>query len=237
MNSVRFEVISNGKRIIFSSEINGLKINDEIYTAGADGILIYDEVENLHTDEVQCQLSTNTSTLIPALKVLGIQYNSYFDNRDVIDSQNDITFYWRPSHLAAFYNRYATDGVEIERREPIIRSAVEFLTDSSKQNDTFLPEEKLNKLEEDCKFLGFYDGFPIFDASFGFPQLLSRIGIHIGEESILISTPMDKYQEDVYKVAEKIILSTGIEGFKKKNRVRFEKTQEILDLLGLENKI
>ena len=49
--------------------------------------------------EVELQMSTNTSSLIPAFRVLGLGYNSYFDERPVIESQNDITFYWKPSRL------------------------------------------------------------------------------------------------------------------------------------------
>ena len=54
-------------------------------------------------------MSTNTSTLIPALRILVVPYSPYFDGREVVDSQNDITFYWEPSKLAAFYNRFSTD--------------------------------------------------------------------------------------------------------------------------------
>lgn len=233
MDNFRFEIDIDSKKIIFDSKLNGLIVNDKTYTAGQDGILVYDEVDGISANEVTCQLSTNTSTLIPALRVLGIKYNSYFDSRDVVNSQNDITFYWKRSRLAAFYNLFSTDGINLEQREPILRSAVEFLTNSSNQNDLFLPEERLKKLDEDCKLLGFYEGFPIFDAGFGLPQLRSRLGIHIGNESIIISTPLDKYQDDVYELAGRIEKMLRLEGFKKKNRVRFEKNDKILDLLGL----
>lgn len=236
MNEYNFEIELQDKKLFFDSQVNGLRVNDVLYQAGKDGVLVYDKVSNLLATAVTCQFSTNTSTLIPALKVLGIKYNSYFDKRDVIESQNDITFYWQASRLAAFYNRYSTDGVELEKRESVIRSAVEFLTNSHNLGEDFLPEEKLHKLDEECKLLGFYEGFPIFDAGLGMPQLLSRIGIHIGNESITVSTFMDKYQSDVYEIAEKICNASGLEGFKKKNRVRFEKTSKITNLLGLKYK-
>ena len=70
-------------------------------------------------------MSTNTSTLIPALRILGIPYHSYFDERPVVESQNNITFYWSPSRLAAFYNQFSTDELEYQDREPVIRQAVE----------------------------------------------------------------------------------------------------------------
>lgn len=72
-------------------------------------------------------MSTNTSTLIPALRILGIAYHSYFDERPVVESQNNITFYWNPSKLAAFYNRFSTDELEHRDREPVVRRAVDFL--------------------------------------------------------------------------------------------------------------
>ncbi len=99
--------------------------------------------------------------------------------------------------------------------------------------EEFLPQERLERLSQECKLLGFYEGFPIFDAEFGMPQLLSRFGIHIGNESILVSTPIDNYQEDVFLLAEKIGEKIGMYGFRKKNRVRFEKTPKILKELGI----
>lgn len=232
-----FKIQYDSKKLTFDSNTRGLIVNGIEYRSGEDGILVYDKVLGLNSNEVTCQLSTNTSTLIPGLKIAGLKYNSYFDIRDVIESQNDITFYWKASRLAAFYNRYSTDGVVMDHRESIVRSAVSFLIDSSNLNENFLPEEKLKQLNEKCRLLGFYEGFPIFDASFGLPQLQSRIGIHIGIESISVSTPVDKYQDDVYKLAEKIESVTKVKGFKKKNRVRFENNPKILRLLSLENKI
>ncbi len=55
------------------------------YVSGRDGVLIYDKIRDLQrADEVELQMSTNTSTLIPALRVLGISYAAYFDERPVI---------------------------------------------------------------------------------------------------------------------------------------------------------
>jgi len=85
----------------------------------------------LKSDEVELQMSTNTSTLIPALRALGIAYSSYFDKGPIIGSQNNITFYWNPSKLAAFYNRFSTDGLEYSNREDVIRRAVDFLVENN----------------------------------------------------------------------------------------------------------
>ncbi len=42
------------------------------YLSGRDGVLVYDKIRDLRqTDEVELQMSTNTSTLIPALKCWG----------------------------------------------------------------------------------------------------------------------------------------------------------------------
>lgn len=233
MNVYRFEIGVQGKKIIFDSEVNGLIIDSVLYQSGEDGILVYDKISGSSSDEVICQFSTNTSTLIPALKVLGIQYNPYFNNREVIESQNDITFYWNPSRLAAFYNRFSTDGVEFEKREPIIRKAVEFLIETSTSGEEFLPIETLKEIEEDCILLGFYQGFPIFDAGKGLSKLKSRIGIHIGLESIMVSTPMDRYENDVFEVAQVLEEKSGIKGVKRKNRVRFEKDDKLLSELSI----
>jgi len=100
--------------------VNGIE-----YVSGKEGVLIYEKTKDLRTDEVELQMSTNTSTLIPALHILGIPYNSYFDERPVVESQNDITFYWSPSKLAAFYNRFSTDELGYANREPVIRRAVD----------------------------------------------------------------------------------------------------------------
>lgn len=230
---IRFEIFFENKKLIFDSATHGLKVGEIMYQSGDDGILVYDQTVGLQSNEVICQLSSNTSTLIPALKILGIPYDSYFDRREVIESQNNISFYWDRSRLAAFYNRYSTDGIDIEKRESIVRSAIDFLTNQKNMNKNFLPQEKLERLSHQCKLLGFYEGFPIFDAEFGMPQLLSRLGIHIGNDSILVSTPIDKYQNDVYLLSKKIEDKTRIKGFRKKNRVRFEKTPKILIELGI----
>lgn len=217
-----------GKKLRFASEIAGLKVGGTEYFAGADGVLVYDKVQGIHTKSVSCQLSTNTSTLIPALRILGLPYNSYFDKREVIESQNNISFYWRPSRLAAFYNRFSTDRVDPSKREPIIRKAVGFVIKSAEEGEDFLLVEPLKKLEEPCKLLGFYQGFPIFDGTKGMPKLLSRLGIHVGLDSIMVSTPMDKYFQDVEEVALLLERKTGVKGKLKKNRVRFEKREELL---------
>lgn len=230
---IRFEIFINNKKLIFDSTVHGLKIDEKMYDSGDDGILVYDKTAGILSNEVICQLSSNTSTLIPALKILGISYNSYFDRRKVVESQNNISFYWDRSRLAAFYNRYSTDGIDVEKRESIVRSAIDFLTNPKNMKEEFLPQERLERLSQECKLLGFYEGFPILDAEFGMPQLLSRFGIHIGNESILVSTPIDNYQEDVFLLAEKIGEKIGMYGFRKKNRVRFEKTPKILKELGI----
>ena len=114
---------------------------------------------------------------IPALRTLGIPYSAYFDNREVVESQNDITFYWNPSKLAAFYNRFSTDELDYADREPVIRKAVEFFRSNPRRLP--LPEELLARMSEPSRLLGFYQGFPIFDGSTGFAKLQSRQGIHL----------------------------------------------------------
>jgi hypothetical protein len=229
MKKIFFEIIfEKGKKLCFSSEIPGLVIDGKEYLAGADGILVYDKVKGVKADSVTCQLSTNTSTLIPALRVLGMPYNPYFDKREVLNSQNDITFYWKPSQLAAFYNRFSTDDIKYGEREPVIKKAIVSLTKTAKSSDDFLPIELLSKMKEPCKLLGFYQGFPVFDGTKGIPKLLSRIGIHIDPSNIMVSTPIDKYANDVEEIASILEKRTGTQGTRKKNRVRFEKTKELL---------
>jgi hypothetical protein len=228
---MRFEIELGLKRLIFDSELHGLRIRGAEYVAGRDGFLIYDQTEGLRTDEIELQMSTNTSTLIPALRILGIPYASYFDERQVIESQNDITFYWKPSRLAAFYNRFSTDELDYANRAPVIRQAVEFLT--SNHQTIPLPEELLQRMREPSRLLGFYQGFPIFDGSAGFAKLQSRLGIHVDSESIMISTPLDKYEDDVYELAESLARETGLDYSKKKNRVIFPKEDGLLLLLGV----
>lgn len=230
---MQFEIERNSKRLVFISDLRGLKVNGREYISGKDGVLIYDQTRDLRADEVELQMSTNTSTLIPALHVLDIPYNSYFDQRPVVESQNDITFYWNPSRLAAFYNRFSTDELEYKDREPVVRRAVEFLclnTDSLP-----LQEEYLARMLEPCRLLGFYQGFPIFDGSIGLAKLQSRLGIHIGREDVMISTPLDRYESDVYELAELLSKETGLSYSKKKNRVIFPKDLMLLKLFGIED--
>ncbi|MEP6894679.1 MAG: hypothetical protein ABI986_03635 [Chloroflexota bacterium] len=227
-----FEIKFESKRLIFDSDLHGLRINGHEYLSGRDGILIYNKTHDIQqTDQVELQMSTNTSALIPALRALGLRYAPYFDERTVVESQNDITFYWKPSKLAAFYNRFSTDELDYTDREPIIRQAVEFLT--SNGDKLPLPEELLTRMSEPSKLLGFYEGFPIFDSSSGFARLQSRLGIHVDPDSVMISTPLDKYEADVYELAEHLGQETGLEYSKKKNRVMFLKDEKLLKALGI----
>src|SRR5688500_4038202 len=228
---MRFEIELGPKRLIFDSDLRGLRINGTEYLSGKDGVLIYDKTTGLQADEVELQMSTNTSTLIPALRALGIPYPPYFDERPVVESQNDIAFYWKPSKLAAFYNRFSTDELDYADREPAIRGAVEFLR--SNQETLPLPEELLARMLEPSKLLGFYQGFPIFDGSTGSAKLQSRLGIHLDAETVMISTPLDKYEEDVYELAESLAQETGLDYSKKKNRVIFPKEDRLLKVLGI----
>ena len=86
---------------------------------------------------------------------------------------------------------------------------------------------------EPVRLLGFYQGFPIFDGSSGFAKLQSRLGIHLDPEAVMISTPLDKYEGDVYELAEMLANETGLEYSKKKNRVIFPKDESLLKQLGL----
>jgi hypothetical protein len=230
-SGMRFEIELGPKRLVFDSDLHGLRIQGREYLSGRDGVLIYDKTRDLRADEVELQMSTNTSTLIPALRTLWISYSPYFDERDVVQSQNDITFYWNPSKLAAFYNRFSTDELDYTEREPVIRQAVEFLRSNIQALP--LPEELLARMLEPARLLGFYQGFPIFDGSTGFAQLQSRLGIHVDPESVMISTPLDKYEDDVYELAEHLARKTGLDFSKKKNRVIFLKDDQLLQLLGL----
>ena len=217
--------------MIFDSDLHGLRIQGTEYLSGRDGVLIYDQTKDMHADEVELQMSTNTSTLIPAFRTLGLSYPPYFDERPVVESQNDITFYWRPSKLAAFYNRFSTDELDYAEREPVIRQAVEFVL--SNPRTIPLPEELLARMLEPSRLLGFYQGFPIFDGSTGFAKLQSRLGIHVDSETVMISTPLDKYEEDVYELAERLAGETGLDYSKKKNRVMFLKDDRLIQLLGI----
>ncbi len=228
---MRFDIRLGNKLLIFDSDLHGLRINDVEYLSGRDGILIYDKTHDVTADVIELQMSTNTSTLIPALRALGIPYAAYFDERPVVDSQNDITFYWKPSKLAAFYNRYSTDELDYAEREPVIRRAVDFLI--ANPQTLPLPEEFLARASEPVRLLGFYQGFPIFDGSTGFARLQSRLGIHVDTETVMISSPLDKYEGDVYELAEHLAKETGLEYSKKKNRVLFLKEEKLLKALGL----
>ena len=211
---MRFEIERDLKHLIFNSDLRGLKVNGLEYVSGKDGVLIYDQTRDLQADEVELQMSTNTSTLIPALRILGISYDSYFDERPVVESQNNITFYWNPSRLAAFYNQFSTDELEYKDREPVIRRAVDFLWSNTDRLP--LQEEVLKCMLEPCRLLGFYQGFPIFDSSVGFAKLQSRLGIHIDPEEVMVSTPLDQYESDVYELAELLSKETGVSYSKKK---------------------
>jgi hypothetical protein len=228
---MRFEIERGSKHLIFDSDLHGLRVNNLEYVSGQDGVLIYDKTRDVQADEVELQMSTNTSTLIPALRVLGIPHNSYFDERPVVESQNDITFYWNPSRLAAFYNRFSTDELEYKDREPVIRRAADFLW--SNTDSLPLQEEYLAPMLEPCRLLGFYRGFPIFDSSVGFAKLQSRLGIHIGSEDVMVSTPLDRYESDVYELAEILSRETSLSCSKKKNRVIFPKDPNLIELLGV----
>ena len=228
---MRFDIQFDFKRLLFDSDLHGLRINGVDYLSGRDGILIYDKTRNITTDEVELQMSTNTSTLIPALRALGLRYAPYFDERPVVESQNDITFYWKPSQLAAFYNRYSTDELDYAEREPVIRQAVDFITSNAQTLP--MPEELLTRMSEPSTLLGFYNGFPIFDGSIGFARLQSRLGIHVDTETVMISTPLDKYETDVYELAEQLARETGLDYSKKKNRVMFLKEEKLLKALGI----
>src|SRR5512134_2703058 len=141
---MRFTIFLDSKQLTFDSDLRGLRVDGVEYLSGRDGVLVYDQIRHLpRVDVVELQMTTNTSTLIPALRMLGIPYAPYFDERPVVDSQNDITFYWQPSKLAAFYNRYSTDELEHAEREPVIRQAVDFLT--SNPETLPLPEELLSR--------------------------------------------------------------------------------------------
>jgi hypothetical protein len=96
-----------------------------------------------------------------------------------------------------------------------------------------LPEEPLARMLEPSRLLGFYQGFPIFDGSTGFARLQSRLGIHLGPQDVMVSTPLDKYEADVYDLAEHLARETGLNYSKKKNRVIFLKDERLLKLLRI----
>ena len=228
---MQFEIEREAKRFVFDSDLHGLRVRGVEYLSWKDGVLIYDKTKDLKGDKVELQMSTNTSTLIPALRILGIPYHPYFDERPVVESQNNITFYWTASKLAAFYNQFSTDELMYPDREPVIRQAVDFLASNS--DSLPLGDEFLSRMLEPCKLLGFYQGFPIFDSSVGFAKLQSRLGIHIDPEEVMVSTPLDRYEPDVYELAEYLKGATGLNYSKKKNRVNFPKDPKLLKLLGV----
>lgn len=225
---MNFQIVLQDKILIFDSEVRGLLLGDREFFSGRDGRLIYDQVASLSSDKVRLQMSTNTSTLIPGLKILGLSYPGYFDEREVVESQNDITFYWKKSKLAAFYNLFSTDDLEFEEREPVIREAVNFLIN---KNIFDLTPAFLSKLLEPSKLLGFYQGWPIFESGYGMPKLLCRLGIHVGQKIVMISTPMEKYEKDVYELAELLKKLTDLDYISKKNRVVFKRNQKLMSVL------
>jgi hypothetical protein len=77
---MQFDIELGPKWLIFDSDLRGLRIKGREYVSGRDGVLIYDQTTDLRqADEVELQMSTNTSTLIPAMRTLGVPYSSYFD--------------------------------------------------------------------------------------------------------------------------------------------------------------
>ena len=66
---MRFVIEHELKRLVLDSELRGLRVQGIEYLSGKDGVLIYDKTGNLRADEVELQMSTNTSTLIPALRI------------------------------------------------------------------------------------------------------------------------------------------------------------------------
>lgn len=219
------------KGIVFDSDLRGLRVGGVEYVAGSDGKLIYDRVVEIRANQVEVQMSSNTSTLIPTIRILGLEYNAYFDLREVVESQNNIAFYWQPSRLAAYYNRFSTDELAYVDRERVIREAVKFLVGSAR--DLRLKEESLTRLKEQCKLLGFYKGFPVFDNRVGLAKLQSRLGIHVDLREVMISTPMDKYQSDVYELAEELKTKTGMEYSKKKNRAVFVFEPKLMETMDI----
>lgn len=49
----------------------------------------------------------------------------------------------------------------------------------------------------------------------------------------MVSTPLDRYELDVYELAELLSEETGLSYSKKKNRVIFQKEPKLLELLGV----
>src|SRR3989338_887758 len=151
---MKLKIKIKSKTLEFDSNLEGLMVNGKEYSLGKNGELIYDQTAQIKANKVTIQMAANTSTLIPALKVLDIPYHKYFDQRDVIESQNNISFYWKPSKLSAYYNRYSTDHVEYTKRAPLIRNAVTFLITNTKSLP--LKEELPDRMNDPIKLLGFY---------------------------------------------------------------------------------
>lgn len=213
------------KKLVFDSALQGVMIGGKEYTATKDMPLVYEQVKDITHEHVRVQMSSNTSTLIPALRVLGVTYPTYFDEPAVVASQNDISFYWNKSKLAAYYNRFSTDNLSYEERKETIKRAVAFLANNTVLE---LPEEYLKEMSEPCRFLGIFRGFPIFDSSTGVAKLLCRIGIHVDPEAVMISTPLDEHASLVYEIATQIGSELGIQGVYKKNRVSFSQKEQVL---------
>jgi len=49
----------------------------------------------------------------------------------------------------------------------------------------------------------------------------------------MVSTPLDKYESDIYSLAELISKETGLSYSQKKNRVIFQKETNLLKLLDI----
>ena len=236
MKATEFSIKFPGDKVLtFSSKTAGLIVNGKEYLALSDGKLIYAKTKGMKSNKVTCQLGTNTSTLIPSFRILGLKYHRYFDKKDVVESQNDITFYWNPSRLAAFYNRYSTDQLDYPKREPIIRKAVSFLLGTANAKEDFLPKEMPVRATKPVKLLGFYEGFPIFDNKHGFAKLLSRLGIHVDENEVMISTPLDEHAKSVENLAKRLEKKLKIKATYKKNRVVFATSTHLMKELSLTN--
>ena len=83
---MRFDIQLGPRHLLFDSDLHGLRINGAEYLSGRDGVLIYDKIKDLQrAAEVELQMSTNTSTLVPALRALGVRYAAYFDERPVVE--------------------------------------------------------------------------------------------------------------------------------------------------------
>ena len=52
-------------------------------------------------------------------------------------------------------------------------------------------------------------------------------------EEVMVSTPLDRYEPDVYELAELLREETGLSYFKKKNRVNFPKNPKLFKLFGV----